>query len=47
MYESSKLKPGEIMLCTEIVSDIQNNFSTQHVLPHVLQKEEILTKIYL
>ena len=31
------------MLCTEIVSDIQSNFSTQHV----LQKEELLTKIYL
>ena len=27
-----KLKPGENMLCTEIVSDIQNNFCTQHVL---------------
>ena len=38
---------GENMLCTEIVSDIQNNFCTQHVLPHVLQKEELLTKIYL
>ena len=25
----------------------QNDFSTQHVLPHVLQKEELLTKIYL
>ena len=35
------------MLCTEIVSDIQNNFCTQHVLPHVLRKEELLTKIYL
>ena len=36
------------MLCTEIVSDIQNNFYTQHVLPtYVLQKEELLTKIYL
>ena len=32
------------MLCTEIVSD---NFCTQHVLPHVLPKEELLTKIYL
>ena len=31
------------MLCTEIVSDIQNNFCTQHV----LEKEELLTKIYL
>ena len=30
-------------MCTEIVSDIQNNFCTQHV----LQKEELLTKIYL
>ena len=29
---------GENMLCTEIVFDIQNNFCTQHVLPHVLQK---------
>ena len=35
------------MLCTEIVSDIQNIFCTQHVLLHVLQKEELLTKIYL
>ena len=39
----SKLKPGENMLCTDFVSDIQNNFCTQHV----LQKEELLTKIYL
>ena len=31
------------MLCTEIVFDIQYNFCTQHV----LQKEELLTKIYL
>ena len=31
------------MLCTEIVSDIQSNICTQHV----LQKEELLTKIYL
>ena len=31
------------MLCTEIVSDNQNNFCS----PHVLQKEELLTKIYL
>ena len=45
--ENSKLKPGENMLCTEIVSDIQNNFCTKHVLPHVLQKEEFLKKIYL
>ena len=30
---SSKLKPGENMLWTQIVSDIQNNFCTQHVLP--------------
>ena len=33
IHENSKLKPGENMLCTEIVSDIQNNFCTQHVLP--------------
>ena len=42
-----KLKPWENMLCTEIVSDTQNNFCTKHVLPHVLQKEELQTKIYL
>ena len=34
---------GENMLCTEIVFEIQNNFSAQHV----LQTEELLTKIYL
>ena len=27
-----KFKSGENMLCTEIVSNIQNNFCTQHVL---------------
>ena len=60
MIENFKLKPGENKLSTEIVSDIQNNFRTQHVLPvsvdlnlqtlcspHVQQKEELLTKIYL
>ena len=26
IHENSKLKPWENMLCTEIVSDIQNNF---------------------
>ena len=41
--KNSMLKPGENMLYTEIVSDIQNNFCS----PHVLQKEELLTKIYL
>ena len=41
--ENSKLKPGENMLFTEIVTDIQNNFCKQHV----LQKKELLTKIYL
>ena len=35
------------MLATKIVSDIQNNFCTCHVLPQVVQKEELLTKIYL
>ena len=33
IHENSKLRPGENMLCTEIVFDIQNNFCTQHVLP--------------
>ena len=33
LHENSKLKPGENMLCTEIVSDIQNSFCKQHVLP--------------
>ena len=33
IHENSKLKPRENMLCTEIVSDIQNDFCTQHVLP--------------
>ena len=36
------------MLCAEIVSDIQNSFCTYTTcFPHVLQKEELLTKIYL
>ena len=35
------------MVCTEIFSDMQNNFCKQLVLTHVLQKEELLTKIYL
>ena len=43
MHENAKIESGENMLCTELVSDIQNNFCTQHV----LQKEELLTKIYL
>ena len=34
------------MLCTEIVSDIQQFFYTT-CSPHFLQKEEPLTKIYL
>ena len=33
IHENSKLKPGENMLCTEIVFDIQKNLCTQHVLP--------------
>ena len=36
----------ENMLCTEIVFDIQNIFLTT-CFPHVLQKEQFLTKIYL
>ena len=39
IHETSKLKPGENMLCTEIVSDIQNNFCTQHVLPMFCKKK--------
>ena len=39
IHENSKLKPGENMLCTEIVSDIQNNFCTQHVLPMFSKKK--------
>ena len=35
------------MLCTEIVSDIQRFFLYTTCSPHVLQKEELLTKIYL
>ena len=35
------------MLCTEVVSDIQNNFLYTTCFLHVLQKEELLTKIYL
>ena len=46
IHENSKLKPGEIMLCTEIVSEIRNNFCTT-CSPLVLQKGELLTKIYL
>ena len=38
-HENWKLKPGENMLCTEIVSDIQNNFCTQHVLPMFCKKK--------
>ena len=39
IHENSKLKPGENMLCTKIVSDIQNNFCTQHVLPMFCKKK--------
>ena len=39
IHENSKLKPKENMLCTEIVSDIQNNFCTQHVLPMFFKKK--------
>ena len=38
VHENSKLKPGENM-CTEIVSDIQNNFCTQNVLPMFWKKK--------
>ena len=39
IHENSELKPGESMLGTEIVSDIQNNFCTQHVLPMFCKKK--------
>ena len=39
IHENSKLKPGEDMLCTEIVSDINNNFCTQLVLPMFCKKQ--------
>ena len=38
-YPHSKLRPGENMLCTEIASDIQNSFCTQHVLPMFYKKK--------
>ena len=41
------LKPVENMLCTEIVSDNSEQFLYTTCSPHVLQKEELLTKIYL
>ena len=34
-----KAQPGENMLCTEIVSDIQKIFCTQHVLPMFCKKK--------
>ena len=33
IHENSKLKPGENIMCTEIVSDIQNNFCTKMFSP--------------
>ena len=33
------MKIGENMLCTKIVSDNQNNFCTQHVLPMHYKKK--------
>ena len=39
IHENSKLKPGENMLCIKIVSDMQNNFCTQHVLPMFCKKK--------
>ena len=40
VHENSKLKPGEDMLCTE-------QFLYTTCSPHVLQKEELLKKVYL
>ena len=39
IHENSKLKHGKNMLCTEIVSHIQNIFCTQHVLPMFCKKK--------
>ena len=39
IHESFKLKPGENLLCTEIVPDIQNNSCTQHVLSMFCKKK--------
>ena len=47
LHENSKLKLGKNRMCTEIVSDIQNNYCTQHILPMFCKKEALLTKIYL
>ena len=44
IHENSKLKPEENMLCTEIVSDIQNIFCTQHVLPMFCKKKSFLQR---
>ena len=44
LHENSKLKPGENMLGTEIVSDIQNNFFTQRVLPMFYKKKSFWQK---
>ena len=46
IHENSKLKPGENMLCTEIVPDIQNNFCTQHVLPMSCKKKGFWLRFY-
>ena len=35
-------EPGENMLCTEIVFDIQNNLFTQHVLPMFCKNKSFL-----
>ena len=44
MHENSKLKPWENMLFAEIVSDIQNNFCTQHVLLVFCKKKNFLQR---
>ena len=44
MDENSKLKPGEKMLCKKIVSDMQNNFCTQHVVPTFCEKKNFWQK---
>ena len=46
IHENSKLKPGENILRTEIISDIQNNFCTQHVLPMSCKKKGFWLRFY-
>ena len=39
IHGNSQLKPGENLLYSDIVSDIQNNFCSKHVLPMFCKKK--------